>query len=149
MTQRLDYQHIAPGGVKALGGVYSYVANSGLPATLLDLVYLRVSQINGCAYCIDSHSRDLMKKQVPVSKIMLTAAWHEAGDIFSDQERAALQWAETVTLVSQTHIPDAEYQAAAAHFSEKELIDLTIAIGLINTYNRVAIGFRRGPEGAV
>jgi AhpD family alkylhydroperoxidase len=148
MTQRLDYQHIAPGGVKALGGVYMYVANSGLSATLLDLVYLRVSQINGCAYCIDSHSRDLMKKQVPVSKIMLTAAWHEAGDIFSDQEKAALQWAETVTLVSQTHIPDAAYQAAAAHFSEKELVDLTIAVGLINTYNRIAIGFRRGPEGS-
>ena len=134
--------------MKALGGVYVYVAKSGLPKSLIDLVYLRVSQINGCAYCIDTHSRDLMQQDVPVSKIFLATVWREAGSMFSDREKAALQWAESLTLVSQTHIPDADYQAAAAQFDEKELVDLTIAVGLINTFNRIAIGFRRGPAGS-
>ena|SRR5438132_865676 len=134
--------------MKALGGVYVYVAKSGLPKSLIDLVYLRVSQINGCAYCIDTHSRDLMQQDVPVSKILLATVWREAGSMFSDREKAALQWAESLTLVSQTHIPDADYQAAAAQFDEKELVDLTIAVGLINTFNRIAIGFRRGPAGS-
>ena len=148
MTQRLDYERVGSAGLKALGGVYQHVARSGLPKDLVDLVYLRVSQINGCAYCIDTHSRDLIKDQVPVAKIMLVSVWREAGDMFSDREKVALQWAEAVTLVSQTHIPDVDFQAAAAQFDEKELVDLTIAVGLMNTYNRIAIGFRRGPAAA-
>jgi AhpD family alkylhydroperoxidase len=142
---RLDYQKIAAAGMRAVGGVYVYVGNSGLPKALVDLVYLRCSQINGCAYCIDSHSRDLLKEGVPAEKLMLLAAWRESGEVFTIQERAALQWAEALTLVSQTHAPDADYDAVAAVFSPKEVADLTIAIGLINVYNRVAIGFRRGP----
>lgn len=143
---RLDYQKIAAAGMRAVGGVYVYVGNSGLPKALVDLVYLRCSQINGCAYCIDSHSRDLQKEGMPAEKLMLLSAWREAGAIFTAKERAALQWAEALTLVSQTHAPDEDYDAVAAVFSPKEVADLTIAIGLINVYNRVAIGFRRGPE---
>jgi AhpD family alkylhydroperoxidase len=149
MSQRLDYQKLAPAGMRAVGGVYVYIANSGLPKTLVDLIYLRCSQINGCAYCIDSHSRDLLKEGVVTEKLMLLSAWREAGDVFSAQERAALRWAEALTLVSQTHAPDADYEAVSAAFSPKEVADLTLAISLINVYNRVAIGFRRGPEGPV
>lgn len=147
MSQRLDYQKLSPAGVRALGGVYLYVANSGLPKVLLDLVFLRASQINGCAYCIDSHTRDLVKEGVPLEKLMLLSAWREAGDMFSEKERAALQWTESVTLIAATSAPDEDFAAAQAQFEPKELTDLTIAIGLINTYNRIAISMRRGPEG--
>ncbi len=145
---RLDYQKLAPAGMRAVGGVYAYVANCGLPKSLVDLVYLRCSQINGCAYCVDAHARDLAKEGVATDKMMLVSVWREAGDVFSDKERAALRWAEELTLVAQTAASDEAFQAAAAQFQPKELADLTIAIGLINVYNRVAIGFRRGPEGA-
>ena len=147
MTQRLDYQKLSPAGVRALGGVYMYVSNSGLPKALVDLVFLRASQINGCAYCIDSHTRDLVKEGVPLEKLMLVSAWREAGNIFSEKERAALQWTEAVTLIAQTSVPDDAFAVVQAQFEPKELSDLTIAIGLINAYNRIAISFRRGPEG--
>lgn len=145
MTQRLDYSAIAADGMKALGKVYGYVGQSGLPKSLVDLVYLRVSQINGCAYCIDLHSRDLLAEGVGIEKLVLVPAWREAEGLFSEQERAALAWAETVTRVVETGAPDAEFEHASAHFSEKELVDLTIAIGLMNAYNRMAIGFRKPP----
>src|SRR5882757_9197156 len=105
MTQRLDYQKLSMTGLRALGGVYMYIANSGLPKALIDLVFLRASQINGCAYCIDMHSRDLLKGGVAVEKLMLVSAWREAGDIFTEKEKAALQWTEAVTLISETHAP--------------------------------------------
>ena len=143
MTQRMDYAAAAPGGMKALGSVHAYISRSGLPATLIDLVYLRVSQINGCAYCIDMHGRDLLKAGVPVEKLLLVSAWDEAGSLFSDQEKAALKWAEVVTRVSDTHVPDEAYAEARATFTEKQLADLTIAVGLIGAYNRLAISFRR------
>ncbi|GLS17654.1 alkyl hydroperoxide reductase AhpD [Labrys miyagiensis] len=146
MTHRLDYNTAAPAGMKALGGVYGYVSQSGLPKALIDLVYLRVSLINGCAYCIDMHTRDLIKDGIPIDKIALTPVWHEAGELFSARERAALRWAETVTKVAETAVPDTEFQAARAAFNEKELADLTIAIGLMNTYNRLAISFRATPQ---
>jgi AhpD family alkylhydroperoxidase len=148
MTQRMNYAAAAPGGMKALGSVYSYVAQSGLPATLIELVYLRVSQINGCAYCIDMHSRDLLKAEVPVEKLVLVSASDEAGPLFSDQEKAALKWAEVVTRVSETHVPEEAYTEARATFSEKQLADLTIAIGLMNAFNRLAISFRVPPLAA-
>ena len=148
MTARLDPNDIAPAGMKALGGVYGYLTQSGLPALLLDLVYLRTSQLNGCAYCIDMHSRDLLKSGLPVEKLVLVPAWHEAGALFTAREQAALRWTETVTLVAQTQIPDAEFEAARAEFSEKELTDLTLAIGLINAYNRIGVGFRPAPAAA-
>jgi AhpD family alkylhydroperoxidase len=143
---RLDYTKAAPGGVKALGGVYAYVTQSGLEDVLVDLVYLRVSQINGCAYCLDMHTRELLRKGVTPAKLALVQAWHEAGPLFNDREKAALAWAESVTRVADTHVPEDGFNAAAAVFSEKELADLTIAIGLMNAYNRLAIGFRRAPD---
>jgi AhpD family alkylhydroperoxidase len=146
MTKRLDYMKVAPNGVKALGGVYGYVLQSGLPAELVDLVYLRISQINNCAYCLDMHTRDLIKKGVKIEKLALLQAWPEAGHLFTERERAALAWAETVTRVSETGVPDDAFQAARAVFEEKELVDLTIAIGLMNTYNRLAISFRNTPQ---
>ena len=148
MTQRMNYAAAAPGGTKALGAVYGYVAQSGLPATLIELVYLRVSQINGCAYCIDMHCRALLKAGVPVEKLVLVAVWDDAGNLFDERESAALKWAEVVTRVSDTHVPEAAYAEARAAFSEKELADLTIAIGLMNAYNRLAISFRVPPQAA-
>ncbi len=145
MSQRLDYSAIAPDGVKLLGDLHGYVAHSGLRFGVLHLVYLRVSQINGCAVCIDLHTRDLLKSGIPQEKITLLPVWREATELFSEQERAALAWCETVTNVSQTAVPDAEYEAVKPHFSEKQLVDLTIAIGLINAYNRMAISFRATP----
>lgn len=148
MTERLDYSAIAADGMKALGRVHGYIGQSGLPKPLIDLVYLRISQINGCAYCIDLHSRDLLNEGVAVEKLVLVPAWREAEGLFSEQERAALAWAETVTRVAETGAPDAEFEQASAQFSEKELADLTIAIGLMNAYNRIAISFRRTPAAA-
>lgn len=146
MSKRLDYTQIAPAGVKALGHVYGYVMQSDLPPVLVDLVYLRVSQINNCAYCLDMHTRDLLKKGVQVEKLALVQAWREAGHLFDERERAALAWAESVTLVAQTGVPNASYEAARAAFDERELVDLTIAVGLMNTYNRMAISFRNTPQ---
>jgi AhpD family alkylhydroperoxidase len=146
MTQRLDYNQVAPGGAKALGGVYGYVMQSGLPAELVDLVYLRVSQINNCAYCLDMHTRDLIKRGVRVEKLALLQAWAEGGSLFSESERAALAWAECVTRVAETAVPDGAYEAAREVFDEKQLVDLTIAISLMNSYNRMAISFRNTPQ---
>ncbi|MEW9309389.1 carboxymuconolactone decarboxylase family protein [Labrys neptuniae] len=144
MAPRLDYNAAAPAGMKALGGVYGYVSQS-LPRMLVNLVYLRISLLNGCAYCIDMHSRDLTKDGLPQEKLVLVPVWHEAGDLFSEQEKAALRWAETVTRVAETAVPEAEFEAVRAVFSEKEVADLTIAIGLMNAYNRLAISFRNTP----
>jgi AhpD family alkylhydroperoxidase len=149
MTQRLDYTAIAPAGVKALGGVYNYIVQSGLPRQLVNLVYLRTSQINGCAYCIDMHSRELLAEGLAVDKLVLVQAWREAGNLFDTRERAAFAWAETVTRVADTAVPEADFEAASRVFSTKELADLTIAIGLMNAYNRLAIGFRVPPKAAV
>ncbi|HLG87985.1 MAG TPA: carboxymuconolactone decarboxylase family protein [Alphaproteobacteria bacterium] len=147
MTQRLDYRAAAPAGLKALGGVRVYIDQS-LPKALVDLVYLRVSQINGCAYCIDSHSRDLLKGGMAVDKLVLVPAWREAGDLFTRREKAALRWAETVTKVADAAVPDEEFQAVSMEFDEKELADLTIAIGLMNALNRIAVSFRATPAAA-
>ena len=147
MTPRADYQTTANAGMKALGGVYLYVARSGLPEALMNLVYLRASQINGCAYCIDLHAHDAMTKDgTSTEKLLLVSAWRDAGAPFTDRERAALAWTETVTRIADTHAPDDDYDRARAEFTEKELADLTIGIGLINVYNRIAISFRRPPD---
>jgi AhpD family alkylhydroperoxidase len=144
----MNYNAAAPAGMKALGSVYGYVRQSGLPARLIDLVYLRVSQINGCAYCIDAHSRDLLKAGLPVDHLVLVPAWREAGQIFGEQEKAALAWAEAVTQLGDHGVSDGDYEAASAAFNEKQLADLTIAIGLMNAYNRMAISFRATPMAA-
>jgi len=148
MTHRIDYAKVSPEGYKAFGGVYAALQKSGLPKELVDLVYLRVSQINGCAYCIDMHSRDLLKGGLAVDKLVLVPVWHEAGAVFSARERAALAWTESVTRVADTGVPDADYQAAIAEFGEKELVDLTYAIGLMNAFNRLGVTFRATPAAA-
>lgn len=149
MSKRLDYDHVAPAAMKALGGVYGYVMQSKLPAPLVNLVYLRVSQINNCAYCLDMHTRDLLKQGQGIEKLALLQAWAEGGPLFDARERAALAWAETVTRVADTGVPDEAYRAARAVFDERELVDLTVAIGLMNAYNRMAISFRNTPQAAI
>lgn len=149
MSKRLDYNKIAPAGVQALGSVYGYVMQSSLPAVLIELVFLRVSQINNCAFCLDMHTRDLLKKGQKIEKLALLQAWAEAGHLFDERERAALAWAETVTRVAETGVPDEAYEAAREVFDEHEIVDLTIAIGLMNTYNRMAISFRNTPQAAL
>jgi AhpD family alkylhydroperoxidase len=148
MINRINYAKTSPEGFKAFGGVYVSIQKSGLPKELVDVVYLRVSQINGCAYCIDMHTRDLLKSGMSVEKLVLVPVWHDARDVFSARERAALAWAETVTRVAETGVPDAAYEAAAAEFSDKELADLTYAIGLMNAFNRLGISFRTPPAAA-
>ncbi|HEY4199178.1 MAG TPA: carboxymuconolactone decarboxylase family protein [Devosiaceae bacterium] len=149
MSNRLDYAKASPDGFRALGGVYVAIQKSGLPKELVDLVYLRVSQLNGCAYCIDMHSRDLLKGGLAVDKLVLVAAWRETGAVFTERERAALAWAESVTRVAETGVPDVDYAAASAEFTDKELADLTYAIGLMNVFNRLGISFRVPPAAAV
>jgi AhpD family alkylhydroperoxidase len=149
MTERMDYYATSPAGMKALAGVHDHVRRSGLPKSLVDMAFLRASQINGCAFCIDMHSRDLLKAGLAVDKLVLLAIWREAGGLFDGAERAALAWAETVTRVAETGVPDAEYEAAATVFDPGQLADLTIAIGLINAYNRMAISFRTTPAAVV
>ena len=145
MPQRMNYDAASPAGMKALGAVYGYARQSGLPSRLVDLVFLRVSQINGCAYCIDMHSRDLLKAGLPVEHLVLVPAWPEAGSIFDEQERAALAWAEVVTRLGDKGVPDSAFEAAATAFGEKQLADLTLAISLMNAYSRMAISFRATP----
>jgi AhpD family alkylhydroperoxidase len=148
VSKRLDYNQIAPAGLKALGGVHGYITRSGLPTTLVDQVYLRVSQINNCRYCIDEHTRDLLKRGQSVEKLALVQACAEAGTVFDERERGALAWAETVTRLAESAVPDEVYEAARTVFEDRELVDLTIAIGLMNAYNRMAISFRTTPQAA-
>lgn len=149
MAQRLEYDLISPGGMKAFGSVYGYVQRSGLPAELVELAYLRVSQINDCAYCLDLHSAALFDRGFSAQKLALVQAWRETGDLFSERERAALAWAEEVTLVAQTHVSQVAFEAARAVFQDKELVDLTLAISLMNAFNRMAISFRKTPPSAI
>lgn len=139
---RMNWSEVAPEGAKALYGVHHYVTKkTNLPEELIHLVFLRVSQINGCAHCIDMHSRDL-RKTMSVDKITLVPVWDEVPHLFNDQERAALAWAEEVTNVSQTHASDEAYAAAAAAFEPKDLVDLTITIAAMNAFNRLGSPFR-------
>ena len=139
---RMNWSEVAPEGAKALFGFHHYVTKkTNLPEELVHLVFLRVSQINGCAHCIDMHSRDL-RKTMSVDKITLVPVWDEVPHLFSEQERAALAWAEEVTNVSQTHASDEAYAAAAAAFEPKELVDLTITIAAMNAFNRLGAPFR-------
>lgn len=146
MLTRLDHAKAAPDAARLLGQLHAYVARSGLDPALIDLVYLRISQINGCAYCVDLHWRDATSKGVGARKLNAVAAWEEM-PFFSARERAALAWAESLTLVAQTKAPDAAYDAARAAFGDKELADLSYAIAVMNAYNRLGVGFRKMPAG--
>lgn len=139
---RLNWSEVSPDGARALFGVHTYVTrNTALPEELVHLVFLRVSQINGCAHCIDLHSRDL-RKTMSIEKIALAPVWDEVRHLFSDQEQAALAWAEEVTRIGDTHASDDAYEAALAAFGPKELVDLTIAIAAMNAFNRLGAPFR-------
>ena len=148
MGNRIDYAKASPEGYKAFGGVHATVQKSGLEKAFVDLVYLRVSQINGCAFCIDMHTRDLLKSGLTVDKLTLLPVWRDAGDLFDRRERAALAWSEVVTRVADAGVPDAAYEAAASEFDDKELADLTYAIGLMNAFNRFGIAFKLPPAAA-
>ena len=130
--------------VKAMYGLQAAVNASGLEPTLQELVKLRVSQINGCAFCIDMHSREATARGEKPERLFLLDAWREA-PVYTDRERAALGWAEAVTLVIQTHVPDEVYAEARKHFEEAELVNLTLAVVAINGWNRFAISFRVPP----
>jgi AhpD family alkylhydroperoxidase len=145
---RIDYTKASPEGYKAFAAVYAAITKCGLPRELVNLVYLRVSQINGCAYCIDMHSRDLLEGGIAAHKLALVPVWRHAGNVFTARECAALAWAETVTRVAETGVPDVDYEEAAGEFSEKELADLTYAIGLMNAFNRLGVTFRSIPAAA-
>ena len=146
MTNRIDSRKVAPAGMHALFGVHTYLhQNTDLPKQLIDLVFLRTSQINGCAHCVDMHSRDLLKEGMSIEKLVLVPTWREAEDLFDDLEQAALAWTETVTNVSTTHVPDEDYEKALAAMPEKLLVDLTITVGLMSAYNRLGVAFRLPP----
>jgi AhpD family alkylhydroperoxidase len=141
---RAAYWTVAPDGIKSLTALYSYFPNCGLEASLLHLVFLRISQMNGCAYCVDRHSADALAAGETVRRVNNLTTWRES-PFFTPRERAAFSWAEALTRVADTHAPDADYLAARAEFSEKEVVDLSLAICLMNALNRMAIGFRRRP----
>jgi AhpD family alkylhydroperoxidase len=119
----------------------AYVKGSGLEPSLFELIKTRASQINGCAYCLHMHTRDARAKGESEERLYLLDAWRES-PLYTDRERAALAWTEAVTLVSQTHVPDEVYEAARRHFSEEELVKLTVAVARINAWNRISISFR-------
>ena len=144
MTARMNYGKAAPGVMKAMMGLENYLEECGLEPTLLDLVKLRASQINGCAYCVDMHSLDLRAQGESEQRVNTVIVWEET-PFFSERERAALLWTEKLTLISLDHVPDAVYQQVRQHFTDEELVNLTLAIAAINAWNRFAISFRSEP----
>jgi AhpD family alkylhydroperoxidase len=142
MNIRIDWLKAAPGVAKALFGLQAAVNDSGLEHPLLELVKMRASQINGCAYCLDMHSKDARATGETEQRLCLLPAWREAAHFYTERERAALEWTEALTLITAGHAPDAVYQEVARHFSEAELAQLTLAIIAINGWNRLNIGFR-------
>ena len=146
MTARLDYKDLAPKALKALGTLHQYVHTCGLERSLIDLIFLRASQINGCAYCVDLHTRDAREAGESEHRLHGVIVWREA-PFYTERERAALAWTEAVTEVATSRVPDDVYDTARNHFNDKELVDLTYAVALMNAYNRMAVSFRQGPEG--
>lgn len=145
MEARLDYAAAAPGAMKAMKGLQAYINTTDLEPSLLELVKLRASQINGCAYCVSLHAHDARTKGETEQRIYSLSVWREA-PFYSDRERAAMEWTEALTLLAETHVPDAVFEAVRPHFSDKELADLTLAVVLINGWNRFGVSFRDVPE---
>ncbi len=141
MTQRLDWRDVSGEGMAALRGVEAYLAKSGLDRRLLELIKTRASQINGCAYCLHMHREDALKAGEREERLLLLDAWRESA-LYTPRERAALAWTESLTRIAETHAPDDAYEAARREFPGKQLADLSIAIAMINAWNRLAIGFR-------
>lgn len=141
MKPRLEYWKAAPGGYKALSSLEAYLRECSIDKALLHLIKLRASQMNGCAYCIDMHWKDARALGETEQRLYGVNAWREA-NYYNDRERAALEWTEALTNVTDGHVPDAVYETARSQFSDQELADLTWAIAAINAWNRVAIAFR-------
>jgi AhpD family alkylhydroperoxidase len=144
MANRAKYAHVNQGAIEALGGVNKFITT--IDAKLRALVELRVSQINGCVYCIDMHSGQLRAVGETTQRIDCLSAWWETEDFYTDAERAALAWAESVTNVSTTHAPDEVYAELGKYFSEAQVVDLTLIVAPMNAWNRIAIGFRQLPR---
>ncbi|AIP55202.1 transposase [Burkholderia pseudomallei] len=144
MQTRLDYRKANPHALNAMLALEERIAQSGLEPTLIELVRLRASQINGCAYCVDMHTRDARKHGETERRLATVVVWREA-PFFTDRERAALEWTEAVTLVAHDHVPDAVWETVRPHFTDAELVDLTLAIVTINGWNRFAVSFRKLP----
>lgn len=141
MQTRLDYWKAEPALMKAVLALDTAVKESGLEMSLVHLVKLRASQMNGCAYCVDMHTRDARRNGESEQRLYLVSAWRES-PLFSERERAAFEWTERLTRLSETHVDDALYADMLEHFSESDLVKLTVLVGVINTWNRVAVPFR-------
>src|SRR5690242_6815670 len=144
MKARIDLMQVNPGIMRAMLGLERQVRQAGLDHKLLDLVRMRASQINGCAYCLDMHSKDARALGESEQRLYGLNAWRET-PFYTERERAAVLWTEQLTLISQEHAPDAVYAQVREHFSAEELVNLTLAIVTINGWNRLAIGFRSQP----
>ncbi|MGH9717339.1 MAG: carboxymuconolactone decarboxylase family protein [Candidatus Acidiferrales bacterium] len=144
MEPRLNAYKIAPQAYPAVAALQKYVDSCGLERPLLELVRLRTSQINGCAFCLDMHTKDARALGETEQRLYLISAWRES-PFYTDRERAALEWTEAVTLVSETHVPDDVYDRVKQHFTPLEIVNLTAAIAMINTWNRLSVAFRAVP----
>ena len=145
MEPRLDFYGASPDIMKALVALDVAIGKRGIDPVLLNLIKLRASQINGCAYCVDSHSSDARKAGESERRLSAVVAWRETL-FFTDLERAALAWTEALTRLPDTHAPDADYEALRAHFEDAEMVDLSVAIGAINIWNRLGVAFRKIPK---
>ena len=144
MKPRMNFYQAAPDTINALVALENQIQATGLEKSLIELVKIRASQINGCAYCINMHTQDARKRGESEQRLYLLNAWREA-PVYTDRERAALAWTEAVTLISETHAPDDVYNEVRTHFSEAETVNLTMLIATINSWNRLAIAFRSVP----
>ena len=145
MSLRIDFKNVDPAAYRALSGLQAYVHNSGLPASLLNLVYTRASQINGCAFCLDMHTREARALGETEQRLYTLSAWRETS-FFTEQEQAVLAFTEYVTKVSEKGVPDEIYQAVAKHFDQKQIVQLLVAICAINSWNRIAVSTRKVPD---
>lgn len=141
MKSRLNYSEVSPGALKAMMGLEKYVHQSDLESSLVELVRMRASQLNECAYCIDMHSKDARKAGETEQRLYALSAWRET-PFFSERERAALEWTEALTKLSSTHVSDELYDSVKKHFSDEEMVVLTMSIVAINGWNRLGVGFR-------
>lgn len=141
MDRRIDYHQVASGALKAMQALEAYIRECDLEPSLIELLKLRASQINGCAYCVDMHTKDARARGETEQRLYAVVVWRDT-PFFTDRERAALAWTEAVTQVSVDHVPDDVFELARRHFTEKELVDLTVVVIAINGWNRLAISFR-------
>lgn len=141
MTTRLNYAKAAPGAYRVMSQLEHYVKNCGLEPSLIELIKIRASQINSCAYCIDMHTKDARIAGESEQRINLLSVWREV-QFYNERERAALEWTEALTLIAENHVPDELYERVKTHFSDEEIVNLSLAISTINTWNRLGISFR-------